>query len=231
MMKFVLATLALLSFAKAGLSDTVQGIDVSEMTQEIDWSKVAANGVGFVYIKATKGIADGNNAFPKQYAGAAHVGLIRGAYHVAMPNMSPGGAQADFFISHGGSWIPNGFTLPGALWLEKSPFGDGCYGLPPPAMVGWIKEFAIVYRARNGRFPVIYTTTDWWRACTGNVPVFGVANPLWLSESSSSSSRGLLPNGWQYPTFLQHDGKGPTPGSQDIFYASRDILERFARGG
>lgn len=230
MMKFVLATLALLSFAKVGLSDPVaQGIDISEMTQGINLQSVVLSGVAFVYIKATKGIAEVDNAFPKQYAGATHVGLIRGAYHVAVPNMSPGGAQADFFISHGGTWAPDGFTLPGALWLVKSPSGDGCYGLPPPAMVGWINEFSNAYHTRTKRFPVIYTTTDWWRTCTGNVPVFGATNPLWISEPSTSSTRGLLPNGWKYYTFLQHDGKGPTPGTQDIFYGPRDFLKMFAR--
>jgi len=146
-----------------------------------------------------------------------------------VPNMSPGGAQADFFLSHGERWIPNGLTLPGALSLEDSPFGNGCYGLPPGPMVGWINEFSDVYRSRTGRFPVIYTTTHWWRTCTGNSPVFGNTNPLWISRFSSSP--GILPNGWPYYTFWQYDDKGPNPGSQDIFNGPRGRLQSFARGG
>jgi GH25 family lysozyme M1 (1,4-beta-N-acetylmuramidase) len=228
-MKFVLATIALLSFAKAGLSVTVQGIDVSDMTQVIDRSRVAAQGVGFVYIKTSKGISESNNAFPKQFTGAANLGLITGAYHIAVPNMAPGSAQASFFLSHGGTWNHGGSILPGALKLEKSPSGNGCYGLIPNAMVGWIHDFSDVYHARTGRYPVIYTTTDWWKTCTGNSPVFGATNPLWISQLSSSP--GVLPNGWRYYTFLQGDDKGPNPGSQIIFNGPKSSLQGFAMGG
>ena len=34
---------------------TVPGIDVSDFTTGINWSTVKANGIGFVYIKATEG--------------------------------------------------------------------------------------------------------------------------------------------------------------------------------
>lgn len=226
-MKLVLAAIALLSFASIGLSDYVPGIVLSDKNQQIDRSKAIANKVEFAYIKATKGIREVNEAFPIQYTHAADIGLIRGAYHIAVPNMSSGALQAEFFLYHGARWVPNGYNLPGALKLEKSPFGNGCYGLPPGQMVSWIGEFSNVYRSRTGRFPVIYTTTDWWRTCTGNNPVFGATHPLWISQLSSS--HGILPNGWRHYVLLHLDDNGPNYGFQDIFNGPRSYLEIFAR--
>ena len=47
---------------------------------------------------------------------------------------------------------------------------------------------------------VIYTTTSWWKECTGNSAAFGSNNPLWIAHWSSSI--GSLPAGWQYVIIL-----------------------------
>lgn len=46
----------------------------------------------------------------------------------------------------------------------------------------------------HARSAVIYTTTDWWKTCTGNSASFASTNPLWLAHYSSSI--GALPAGW-----------------------------------
>lgn len=61
-------------------------------------------------------------------------------------------------------------------------------------MVSWIRDFSNTYQARTGRYPVIYTTTDWWKTCTGNTSGFQTNNPLWVARYAASI--GELPAGY-----------------------------------
>jgi GH25 family lysozyme M1 (1,4-beta-N-acetylmuramidase) len=61
-------------------------------------------------------------------------------------------------------------------------------------MVSWIKDFSDTYHASTTRWPVIYTTTDWWKTCTGNSAEFAANSPLWLARYGSTA--GTLPAGW-----------------------------------
>src|SRR5207248_7431363 len=100
--------------------------------------------------------------------GSYQAGMIRGAYHFATPNTSGGAAQADYFVAHGGGWTADGKTLPPMLDIEYNPSGQTCYGLSPAAMTGWIRSFSEEVHAKTSRWPMLYTTTDWWKTCTGN---------------------------------------------------------------
>ncbi|KAI8866616.1 glycoside hydrolase, partial [Ramicandelaber brevisporus] len=153
----------------------------------------------------------------------------RGAYHFALPNKSSGAAQAKYFVSNGGGWSADGITLPGALDIEYNPYGATCYGLSQSAMVAWIRDFSNTYRSLAGRYPVIYTTTNWWQQCTGNNGSFGTNNPLWIARYASSA--GTLPAGWSFHTFWQYADSGPNPGDQDYFNGPSANLQKFARGG
>ncbi|KAG6862691.1 hypothetical protein C0995_008734, partial [Termitomyces sp. Mi166 len=59
-----------------------------------------------------------NPEFSSQYIGATNIGIIRGGYHFARPDISSGATQATFFLAHGGGWTADGITLPGALDIE-----------------------------------------------------------------------------------------------------------------
>ncbi|KAI8575298.1 hypothetical protein K450DRAFT_262467 [Umbelopsis ramanniana AG] len=169
-----------------------------------------------------------SSTFNTQYLGATHTRFIRGAYHVALPDKSSGAAQATHFLSYGGVWTADGITLPGALELERNPYGNPCYGLSPASMIIWIRDFSNTYHARTGRYPVISTSTNWWKACTNDNPSFGNTNPLWII--SYSPSPRPLPNGWTNNVFWQYADKGPVPGYPDAWMSSIDNLQRFARG-
>ncbi|WP_227011760.1 glycoside hydrolase family 25 protein [Paenibacillus lutimineralis] len=56
-----------------------QGIDVSHWNGVIDWSKVAASGISFAFIKATQNSVD--KRFLENVKGAKTAGLLIGAYH------------------------------------------------------------------------------------------------------------------------------------------------------
>jgi len=184
-----------------------RGIDVSGFQGDVDWAKVASSGVEFAYVKATENSNFQNPHFAQQYNGAYKRGLIRGAYHFAIPNSKDtAAAQAKYFIAHGGGWSGDGKTLPGALDIEYNPYSGGtCYGLTSTAMVAWIKEFSDTYHSLTKRYPVIYTTTDWWTRCTGNSAAFGKTNPLWIARYSTTV--GKLPAGWSVYSFWQYTDK------------------------
>jgi peptidoglycan hydrolase-like protein with peptidoglycan-binding domain len=205
------------------------GLDVSSYQGSVDWAAVKANGGAFAYVKATEGTTYTNPDFGQQYNGSYNAGLVRGAYHFALPNNSSGVAQADWFTSHGGGWSADGKTLPPALDIEYNPYGATCYGLSQSAMVSWIRAFSNEVHTRTGRYPTIYTTTDWWTQCTGNNSSFGATNPLWIARYSSSP--GTLPAGWSGQTIWQWADSGVFPGDQDTFNGTLAQLETFARGG
>jgi hypothetical protein len=162
------------------------GIDVSSNQKPISWAAVAPH-LDFVYAKATEGTYYTNPEFDNEYEGPYSYGLIRGAYHFAIPNNSSGTAQADYFAAHGGGWSADGKTLPGALDIEYNPYGPECYGLTAGQMVGWIKNFVTEYAARTHAFPVIYSTTNWWKTCTGNSGAFAADDPFWVANYGATA--------------------------------------------
>ncbi|HET9168203.1 MAG TPA: lysozyme [Actinospica sp.] len=210
------------------LASMVRGIDVSSHQASIDWSKVAPH-VNFVYAKATEGTYYVNPLFDSEYDGPYSHGVIRGSYHFAVPSNSSGTAQADYFIAHGGAWSADGKTLPGALDIEYNPYGKACYGLSAGQMVGWIKNFVTEYAAKEHAFPVIYSTTDWWRTCTGNSAAFAGDDPFWIADYGKTG--GTLPNGWSYYSFWQYSDSGTQPGDQDLFNGPYTQLRTLAVNG
>ncbi|KAF8266536.1 putative N,O-diacetyl muramidase [Lactarius quietus] len=196
-----------------------KGCDVSNWQGSLDWASIKSKGVEFAYIKATEGTTYIDPYFNRNYVGAKNNKIIRGAYHFAHPGTSTGAAQADYFLAHGGGWSADGITLPGAIDLEGN-----CSGLTASRMVSWIKDFSNTYHSKTKRYPVIYTTTSWWKECTGNSNAFGSDNPLWIA--SWASSVGPLPAGWSYTTFWQYADSGPFPGDQDSFNGDAAGLKR-----
>lgn len=205
------------------------GIDVSSYQGAIDWADVAPY-IDFAYAKASEGTYYTNPDFSNQYEGAYNAGLIRGSYHFAIPNNSTGAAQADYFIAHGGGWSADGKTLPGALDIEYNPYGADCYGLSQSSMVSWIRSFVNEYAAREKAYPVIYTNTNWWSACTGNYSGFAAYDPLWIANYTVSGG-GTLPAGWGFYTFWQYADSGSQPGDQDVFNGAYSQLQILAEKG
>ncbi len=138
-----------------------RGHDVSSHQKTVDWSSAKSKGARFVYVKATESTTYRNPYFAQQYNGSREAGLIRGAYHFALPHQSSGKSQARYFVGNGGSWRADGWTLPPALDIEYNPYDRKrkCYGLSDDAMVGWIRSFSDEVKRLTGRRPVIYTTT------------------------------------------------------------------------
>ncbi|SNX57490.1 lysozyme [Streptomyces sp. TLI_55] len=208
-----------------------KGHDVSSHQKNVDWQSAKAKGAKFVYVKATEGRTYLNPYFGQQYDGSRAAGLLRGAYHFALPDKSSGKAQAQYFVNNGGGWSADGWTLPPALDIEYNPY-DGkhrCYGLKKAAMVSWIKSFSNEIKRLTGRRPVIYTTAHWWNVCTGGSRAFAADHALWVARYDAADA-GSLPNGWSFWTIWQYDNSGDLPGDQNLFNGSAAQLKKFARG-
>ncbi|MEU8825489.1 lysozyme [Streptomyces sp. NPDC048636] len=212
---------------KATLAGGVEGVDVSNYQGTVDWAALWNSNVRFAYVKATESTGYKNPSYSAQYNGAAEQGMIRGAYHFALPDRSSGAAQADYFVSNGGGWADDGITLPPVLDIEYNPYGAECYGLTPAQMVDWIKDFSQTVAERTGRTPVIYTTTNWWASCTGNSPDLA-ENPLWLARYAATP--GPMPAGWPSHTLWQYTATGPVVGDHDQFNGDLDALKALAEG-
>ncbi|WP_460522355.1 lysozyme, partial [Humibacter antri] len=202
----------------AGQPSGTPGLDVSgwQTLTLTDWQTAFANGARFAYVKATESTDYTSSQFSEQYSDSYAAGLMHGAYHFATPNTSSGAAQANYFVSNGGGWSPDGHTLPPLLDIEYNPYGATCYGMSQAAMVAWIQDFSNTVLARTGRLPAIYSTTDWWTQCTGNSSAFS-GNPLFIARYTTSGSPGTLPGSWSNYAFWQWADSGVFPGDQDVF--------------
>ena len=216
------------STTSTGATTGTQGMDVSRWQGDVDWTAARAAGARFAYVKATEGTSYTNPYFKQQYNGSYGAGMIRGAYHFALPDRSSGTAQADWFVGHGGGWSADGRTLPPLLDLEYNPYGSTCYGLTPKQMVSWVRSFSSRVKTLTGRAPALYTTTSWWDQCTGSNSSFGTTNPLFVARYASTV--GTLPAGWTRYALWQYADSGVLPGDQDTFHGGMTKLRAFARG-
>ncbi|ANZ37325.1 hypothetical protein BBK82_15910 [Lentzea guizhouensis] len=204
----------------------VPGMDVSSHQGDVDWPDSWAKGARFAYVKATEGTGYTNPKFGQQYHGSFHVGMIRGAYHFALPDRSDGAAQANYFVDNGGGWAPDGRTLPPALDMEYNPYGDTCYGMSQATMTAWVRAFSTTVHARTKRYPAIYTSTNWWNKCVGGSYNFGEHHPLWIAHYADKL--GPLPAGFAFHTIWQWQAAGFFPGDQNLFNGKYDQLQRLA---
>ena len=210
----------------ANAATYVKGMDVSGHQGNVAWSTAWNNGARFAYVKATEGTSYKNPYFAQQYNGSYNVGMIRGAYHFALPNNSGGATQADYFVNNGGGWSSDGKTLPPALDIEYNPYGSTCYGLSQASMISWIRAFSDRVHYRTRKYPMIYTTLDWWTTCTGNTSAFAATNPFWIAKYSSTPP--TPPAGTYTWTMWQYATSGIFPGDQDYFNGAYTQLQALA---
>ncbi|KAG8528619.1 uncharacterized protein KY384_006306 [Bacidia gigantensis] len=207
---------------------TVKGFDISHYQTSVDFNAAYSGGARFVIIKATEGTTYKDPSFSSHYGGATSAGLIRGGYHFARPDGGSGASQANFFVANGGGWSGDGITLPGMLDIEYGP-SSTCYGLSTSAMVSWISDFVSTYHSKTSRYPLIYSTNDWWNTCTGNTKAFSSNSPLVLARYSTAGP-GTIPGGWPFQTIWQNSDSSPWGGDNDIFNGALSNLQKLATG-
>lgn len=132
----------------------VYGIDVSSHQKPLDWAKVAADDISFVYVKATEGSGHTDSRFKNHWNGATKAGLRSGAYHY-FSLCSPGKSQAKNFLEA----MPNDTDmLPPALDLEFSPF---CHKeLSLDQVRKEIDDFLEIVATETKQTPILYVGDD-----------------------------------------------------------------------
>jgi lysozyme len=225
------AALSALSAPRAAVSPAsvvivhvpTQGIDVSSLQHPrnavINWPDVAGAGSTFAAIKASEGAYYVNPYYASDAVQAVRAGLFVMPYALANPfrakHNGSAQAQADMAVRQLNSAnVPANHMLPLALDIEPDPYAasqntNQCYGLSQNAMVTWIRQFLAEAQLQTGRKPVIYTTTAWWKMCTGNSASFS-SYPLWIASYGKSDP--ALPAAWSKYTFWQHRTKGAIRG-------------------
>lgn len=218
----------------------VQGLDVSAHQPSVDWQQQWNMGARFAYVKATEGNYYTNPIYSSQYQGSRNVGMIRGAYHFAIPNWSSGADQARYFVQNGGGWSADGYTMPPVLDFEFNPyegrtisgfyFGNTCYGMSPAQLASWVRDFGNTMQSLTGRLPVIYTNTSWWNQCLGNPAGFG-DYPLWVAAypSTPTNNAGPVPTAsWGTYSIWQYSSTGPLAGDSNVWNGDYASLALFA---
>ncbi|UKA61580.1 lysozyme [Arthrobacter sp. FW306-04-A] len=207
----------------------IQGIDVSSYQPSVDWQQQWNMGVRFAYVKATEGNYYASPTYSSQYSGSRSVGMIRGAYHFAIPSWSAGADQANYFVQNGGGWTSDGATMPPVLDIEYAPSYTGtniCYGMSPSALNTWIHNFGDTVRALTGRYPMIYSTTDWWKTCLADSTGFS-DYPLWIASYTTNTAIGT-PSSWSTYSVWQYSSTGPFSGDSNVWNGDYASLQRFA---
>ncbi|WP_306669382.1 MULTISPECIES: lysozyme [unclassified Arthrobacter] len=220
----------------------IQGLDVSGHQPSVDWQQQWNMGARFAYVKATEGNYYTNPSYGSQYQGSRSVGMIRGAYHFAIPNWSSGADQARYFVQNGGGWSADGYTMPPVLDFEFNPyegrtingfyFGNTCYNMSPAQLQSWVRDFGNTMQSLTGRLPVIYTNTSWWNQCLGNPAGFG-DYPLWVAAypSSPTNNAGPVPTAsWGTYSIWQYSSTGPFAGDSNVWNGDYTSLKTFAGG-
>ena len=97
------------------------GIDVSHFQGTVNWAAKFSSGIRFTWIKATEGVRSATRRSRPASTNALQAGVIRGAYHFALPDRSTGATQASFLVAHGGALVPR----------RPDPAGDAGHRVQP----------------------------------------------------------------------------------------------------
>ena len=227
---------AVLALAAPAAASRIPGIDVSRFDDRIDWDLVAADGIEFAFVQASRGAGDdcavkprrcGRDRFyDRNYALAREAGIAVGPYHRAFVTgtdraslVADARREAEVFLDEverlrGADLLP-------ALDFE-SPIADG----EPSLIRRWIRVWSRRVRDRLGVEPIIYTNVSSW-AATGNTTEFAAAGqPLWIANWGVRSPMVPASNwdgrGW---TVWQYTSDGAVDGIEGR--VDRDVL----RGG
>lgn len=157
----------------------------------IDWPEVAQRAQGVIE-KITEGAGYVDPAWTNIYAGAASVGLPRGAYHFA--NMGNAMTEANHFAD---VYLSRAWQLVPVLDIETAS-----------ASAGWLIAFRAQFRARVGH--------AWLRVYSSESLLTGVLNPdRWVdAQTDIWAARYNSTLGWNHPALVlwQNTSAATVPG-------------------
>ena len=151
----------------------IQGVDVSNHQNEINWEILDKQQVQFAFIKATEGGDFKDKSFARNWEEANKNGVVRGGYHF-FTFCKDGGEQALNFIET----VPNDSNmLPPVIDLE---YGGNCKLVRSKEdVLKDIDTFIFMVEAAYKRNVIIYVTNDFYDDfLIGRYP----NNPIWFRD-------------------------------------------------
>ena len=202
---------------------TVRGIDVSHYQGNIDWSvlrnaNMGSDPVSFVIIKATEGEKIMDECFNDNFYQARRNGILRGAYHFLLPDVSAK-KQARFFLRQ--AHLEEG-DLPPVLDIE-----DEARWLAAGKNKRQIQKMALewldIVEEHYKVSPIIYSSYQFRRDILSDKRFDKY--PFWIAHYFVDSPTGDLP--WM---FWQHTDNGRVDGIEgsvdcNVFSGNIDELK------
>lgn len=175
------------------------GIDVSNHQGSIDWTSVRAAETEFAFIKSSEGVNFVDPYFPYNWSASKRVGIARGAYHFARPDLNGPVDEAQFFVrvvrDHD---LEVGDML--VLDLER---GSG-------NLSDWAYQFVSTVRDLVGFFPLVYTSPSFIVEHRLHLEPRLMECGLWLASWGSEFPEPVVP--WDLVAFWQYTDSGSVPG-------------------
>jgi GH25 family lysozyme M1 (1,4-beta-N-acetylmuramidase) len=203
----LIATFVLGHAASAAGPSYLNGIDISHWQGKPDWPQAKADGVRFVFAKATEGRTFVDEEYSSNRAGALSQTIPLGAYHFARPDKTAGDAvaEADHFVDNAS---PTEWNLVPVLDLEVTG------GLGTTKLKAWVWAWLNRVEERLGVKATIYTSPSFWSDHMGNARGFAKSgHRLWIAHWGAAKPRVPARNwaglGW---TFWQHSSTGSVNG-------------------
>lgn len=200
----------------------VRGVDASHYQGQMNWERIAEQGVTFAFLKATEGSGTVDDCFADNWNNARAAGLYVGAYHFFSFD-SAAETQADNYCAV----VPDDAdALPPVIDLEYYRRDN----LPD---VQDVRENLRILLERlqsaYGKKPIIYTTKKCWENYLKGTDL---EYTLWIRSIFKSPSRSFSPE-W---TFWQYNPRGMLDGytggdvliDLNIFRGSQEDFRRFA---
>jgi lysozyme len=175
----------------------VQGIDVSKYQGTIDFAKVSAAGMRYVFVKATEGITGVDPDYAHNVAAARAAGLVVGTYHFYETDDDPS-AQFGNFRQHAD--VKPG-DLPPVVDIEVLAKGSR------PDLADDLKSFLAQLEQAYGVKPILYSGVSFANEYLAGFSAY----PLWVAEYTSASAP-KVPTGWATWTFWQYSQSGAVAG-------------------
>ncbi len=200
----------------------VHGIDVSRYQDRVDWERVKNMQVDdvritFAFIKATEGSWMEDPWFDYNWDNARKQGIIRGAYHYFLPDISPK-AQSTHFLRT--VKLRSG-DLPPVVDIEEAR------GLTKAQVRKSTKDFLAAVEQNFAVKPIVYTNRDFYKNYFADQPEF---KPycFWIAHYYVTNLEMPDDSKWH---FWQHSDRGTVNGINEpvdfnVFYGDSATLRR-----
>lgn len=203
------------------------GIDVSHYEPELTWPQAKADGVEWMYTKATEGLTHVDAYLHKHADAAMKAGVYAGAYHFFHASQDGEKQAANFLASVSGMNL----TLPHCLDWEQSSADGMSAGAQIQEALKWLNMVENVTK----RPPVIYGGESFLREL--KLPQVFSRYPLWLAHYGVPEQRLVIPTPWPRYTMWQYTDSESVSGlasgrhvDANWFNGSVDELKAFAKG-